>query len=109
MFGGFNMTFFPQFILGYLGMPRRYHVYPPSFQFLNILSSAGATILAFAYLFPLIYLTWSLFHGKQAGPNPWEAKGLEWTTTSPPPPHNFEHTPIVDFDPYDYPNHVPEA
>ncbi len=57
MFLGFNLTFFPQYILGYLGMPRRYHAYPPEFQVLNVLSSAGATILAAAYLLPLFYLT----------------------------------------------------
>ena len=53
IFIGFNLTFFPQFILGYLGMPRRYHVYPPEFQVLNVLSSAGASILAVGYLLPL--------------------------------------------------------
>ena len=109
MFIGFNMTFFPQYVLGYMGMPRRYHVYPESYQVLNVLSSAGSTILAAAYIFPMIYLIWSLWYGKHAGDNPWEVKGLEWTTTSPPPKHNFEKTPIVDFDPYDYPNVTPEA
>jgi cytochrome c oxidase subunit 1 len=109
MFVGFNMTFFPQFILGYLGMPRRYHVYPEQFQFLNILSSAGATILGAAYIFPLCYLLWSLKYGRRAPPNPWEAKGLEWTVSSPPPTHNFHTIPIVDFEPYDYPNRIPEV
>ena len=109
MFLGFNMTFMPQYVLGYLGMPRRYHVYPPPFQVLNVLSSAGAVVLAAAYLFPMIYLIWSLWYGEEAGPNPWKAKGLEWTTSSPPPKHNFHKTPIVDFEPYDYPNVTPEA
>ena len=109
IFIGFNVTFFPQFVVGYLGMPRRYHDYPPEFQLLNILSSAGATILALGYIFPMIYLTWSLWWGKKAPPNPWEAKGLEWTTTSPPPKHNFEQTPRVDFEPYDYPIEAPET
>ena len=108
MFIGFNVTFFPQFILGYLGMPRRYHVYPPEFQLLNDLSSAGATILAVGYFFPMVYLVWSLWFGERAPDNPWNAKGLEWTTTSPPPTHNFETIPLVDFEPYDYPNKVPE-
>ena len=63
IFFGFNMTFFPQFILGVLGMPRRYHVYPPEFQVWNVMSSAGASILAVAYLLPLFYLGWSLFFG----------------------------------------------
>jgi len=109
MFLGFNMTFFPQYVLGYMGMPRRYHVYPPAYQVLNVLSSAGSTVLAAAYIFPMIYLVWSLWYGEKAGNNPWKAKGLEWTTTSPPPKHNFHHQPIVDFEPYDYPNVTPEA
>ena len=103
LFVGFNVTFFPQFILGYLGMPRRYHVYPPEFQLLNILSSAGATILAAGYLFPMVYLLWSLWYGRKAPDNPWNARGLEWMTTSPPPLHNFARPPIVDFEAYDYP------
>jgi cytochrome c oxidase subunit 1 len=67
---GFNLTFFPQFIVGYLGMPRRYHSYPEEFQLYNVLSSAGATILAVAYMIPLVYLLFSLFFGTKAGPNP---------------------------------------
>ncbi len=103
MFLGFNLTFFPQFILGYLGMPRRYYTYPPEFQVLNVLSSAGATILAAAYLLPLAYLTWSLFRGERAPANPWRATGLEWQTPSPPPTVNFVHTPVVTQGPYMYP------
>ena len=109
IFLGFNVTFFPQFILGYLGMPRRYHIYPAEFQLLNILSSAGSTILAAGYIFPMVYLLWSLWFGKKAPANPWDAKGLEWTTTSPPPTHNFATMPIVDFEPYDYPIQVNES
>ncbi len=104
MFIGFNLTFFPQFVLGYLGMPRRYHAYPAEFRIYNVMSSAGASILGFAYLLPMIYLIWSLFHGKKAGPNPWGATGLEWTTSSPPPKHNFHETPIVTTEPYHYPS-----
>ncbi|HEX4260127.1 MAG TPA: cytochrome c oxidase subunit I [Acetobacteraceae bacterium] len=103
MFMGFNLTFFPQFILGYLGMPRRYSSYPPEFQVLNVLSSAGATILASAYLLPLGYLVWSLFRGARAPANPWHATGLEWQTSSPPPTVNFVHTPVVTQGPYEYP------
>jgi cytochrome c oxidase subunit 1 len=102
IFVGFNLTFFPQFLLGYLGMPRRYHVYPEEFQVLNVLSTAGATILGFGYLFPFSYLFHSIFRGEPAGDNPWGAKGLEWTTTSPPPTANFELTPVVTEEPYDY-------
>ncbi|PYJ47909.1 MAG: cytochrome c oxidase subunit I [Verrucomicrobia bacterium] len=101
-FLGFNLTFFPQFILGYLGMPRRYHAYPPEFQLFNVLSTAGASILGVGYLLPLIYFLWSLKFGRVAGPNPWRATGLEWQTPSPPPKHNFEKTPTVTERPYGY-------
>jgi len=103
IFVGFNLTFFPQFIVGYVGMPRRYHAYAPEFQVLNVLSTAGATVLAAGYLLPMIYLTWSLFFGRKAGPNPWGAVGLEWATSSPPPKENFHYTPVVTWDAYDYP------
>jgi cytochrome c oxidase subunit 1 len=102
IFVGFNLTFFPQFILGYLGMPRRYAVYPPEFQVHNVLSTAGATILAVGYVLPLFYLIPSLRTGKPAPRNPWGATGLEWITTSPPPPENFPEIPIVMHDAYDY-------
>jgi cytochrome c oxidase subunit 1 len=102
IFFGFNLTFFPQFILGYLGMPRRYHAYPPEFQILHVMSSSGASILGIGYLIPLCYLLWSLRHGPRAGPNPWNAKGLEWQTPSPPPTLNFERTPHVTEDAYAY-------
>ncbi len=102
VFLGFNLTFFPQFILGYLGMPRRYHAYPPEFQGLNVLSTAGATVLGVGYLMPLAYLLLSLKFGKVAGPNPWGATGLEWQTPSPPPTLNFDRTPIVTKPPYSY-------
>ncbi len=101
-FVGFNLTFFPQFILGYLGMPRRYYSYPPQWQSWNVLSSAGASILAVAYLMPLGYLVWSLFYGERAGANPWRATGLEWQTSSPPPVYNFARTPVVTVAPYAY-------
>ena len=103
MFIGFNLTFFPQFIVGYLGMPRRVSSYAPNFQIYNVLSTAGASILAVAYLLPLIYLLWSLRYGKEAGPNPWHATGLEWTTPSPPPKNNFDKVPVVTHEPYEYP------
>jgi len=102
LFIGFNLTFFPQFILGYLGMPRRYYAYAPEFQVLNVMSTAGASILAVGYLLPLIYLLWSLRYGKLAGSNPWGATGLEWQTSSPPPTENFVHTPVVAQEAYTY-------
>src|SRR5258705_4326447 len=85
---GFNLTFGPQFILGYLGMPRRYHMYPPEFQVLNVLSSAGASILALGYLLPTFYLLYSLTWGIKAGSNPRKTARLEWTTRQPPVPAN---------------------
>ena len=102
IFVGFNLTFFPQFLLGYMGMPRRYHVYPEEFQVLNVLSTAGATVLGFGYLFPSFYLLYSLFKGEPAGDNPWGATGLEWRTSSPPPAENFHAMPVVNEEPYDY-------
>jgi cytochrome c oxidase subunit 1 len=102
VFVGFNLTFFPQFLLGYLGMPRRYHAYPAEFQVLNVLSTAGASILAVGFLMPMIYLAWSLLYGKDAGPNPYQAAGLEWQTASPPPTYNFEETPVVTWEAYNY-------
>ncbi len=102
VFIGFNLTFFPQFLLGYLGMPRRYHAYPPEFQVLNVMSSAGATILGVGYLIPLVYFIWSMRYGKVASANPWGAFGLEWETASPPPPHNFAAPPTVTREAYDY-------
>jgi len=102
VFIGFNLTFFPQFILGYLGMPRRYHVYPDEFQVLNVMSTAGASILGIGYLLPLCYLVWSLRYAPRAAANPWHAWGLEWTTPSPPPTENFEETPVVTGDAYTY-------
>jgi cytochrome c oxidase subunit I len=102
IFVGFNLTFFPQFVLGYLGMPRRYHYYPDEFQVLNVMSSAGASILAVGYLIPMVYFTWSMRYGRIASANPWPATGLEWQTSSPPPTENFAVTPVVDEEAYDY-------
>lgn len=104
VFVGFNLTFFPQFILGYMGMPRRYHSYPEEWAVLNVLSTAGSSVLGFGYLLPVIYLTWSLKFGKVvAERNPWGARGLEWELVDPvPDPHNFERIPIVTRPAYDY-------
>ncbi|HEX9735854.1 MAG TPA: cytochrome c oxidase subunit I [Thermoanaerobaculia bacterium] len=104
IFLGFNLTFFPQFLLGYLGMPRRYHVYPEEFQVLHVLSTAGASVLAVGYVIPLVYFLWSLKWGRVAGDNPWQAAGLEWHTSSPPPVHNFTTPPVLapDAEPYHY-------
>jgi hypothetical protein len=84
VFIGFNLTFFPQFLLGYMGMPRRYYDYShmPEFQVLNVLSTAGATVLGVGYLLPMIYFLWSMRYGKPSSDNPWNAAGLEWKTSS---------------------------
>jgi cytochrome c oxidase subunit 1 len=102
IFIGFNLTFFPQFLLGYLGMPRRYHAYPEEFQVLNVMSTAGASILAVGYALPMAYFLWSLKWGKRAPDNPWGAKGLEWETSSPPPTQNFLIMPEVTEPAYAY-------
>ncbi len=102
VFVGFNVTFFPQFVVGYLGMPRRYHSYPDEMQVLNVMSSAGATVLGLGYVLPVIYFLYSLKYGQVAGPNPWGASGLEWQTQSPPLTENFLEVPVVDREPYEY-------
>jgi cytochrome c oxidase subunit 1 len=104
VFVGFNLTFFPQFVLGYMGMPRRYWDYShmPEFQILNVLSTAGATVLAVGYLLPMIYFLWSMRYGKPAPSNPWNAAGLEWMIPSPPPTYNFDEQPVVTWEAYNY-------
>lgn len=105
IFIGFNFTFFPQFIVGYLGMPRRYHYYyfAEDWQYYHVLSTAGSTVLGIGFLLPAVYLTHSLIKGKKASANPWEAKGLEWEETgSPPPTENFHGVPKAPREPYDY-------
>ncbi len=103
IFLGFNLTFFPQFIVGYQGMPRRYHAYAPEFQVLNVMSSAGASVLGIGYLLMITGLVWSLKFGRKVAENPWGAKGLEWTTQSPPTTFNFDTVPIVTEEAYAYP------
>jgi cytochrome c oxidase subunit I len=102
VFVGFNLTFFPQYILGYMGMPRRYASYAEELQVLNIFSTAGASVLGIGLLLPLIYLTYSIFFGPKAKSNPWMLPGLEWRIPSPPPTENFDETPIVTWEAYEY-------
>src|SRR5881398_1404067 len=105
VFVGFNLTFSPQFVLGYMGMPRRYHTYPAdlvSWQVLHVLSTAGASILGVGLMMPLIYLVWSMRYGKIAAANPWNLPGLEWQTASPPPTQNFLTTPVVTHEAYEF-------
>ena len=102
IFVGFNVTFFPQFILGSMGMPRRYYDYLPEFQKLNQLSTIGAYMIGVGFLFGLYVVVDGLMRGEKARPNPWGAKTLEWTTASPPPHDNYLQTPIVTAGPYEY-------
>jgi len=106
LFVGFNLTFFPQFIMGAEGMPRRYATYPEEYQVLHVMSTAGASVMALGFFLPFTYLLWSLKNGPIAGPNPFKATGLEWQTPSPPPTLNFERVPVVTVGPYAY---SPEA
>jgi cytochrome c oxidase subunit 1 len=111
VFVGFNLTFFPQFVLGYMGMPRRYHSYPEEFQVLNVASTLGATVLGAGYLLLFVYLLWSLKKGAIVTANPWGAKGLEWERTqSPPTTFNFDEDPIIVTEPaYNYRPPSPNA
>ncbi len=99
---GFNFTFIPQFLLGNEGMPRRYFSYPERFWSLNVASTAGASVLALGFVVVLVYILLSLKWGPVAGPNPWRSRGYEWDTPSPPPPENFEGTPVFTRPPHTY-------
>jgi cytochrome c oxidase subunit I len=101
---GFAATFIPQFLLGNAGMPRRYYIYPERYQALNVASTAGASLLAFGFIIIAIYLIYALVHGELAGANPWDSRGVEWMTTSPPDKHNFHETPVITQDPHSYQN-----
>jgi cytochrome c oxidase subunit 1 len=102
VFAGFFMTFFPQFLLGNGGMPRRYYEYDPAYQPLHVVSTVGSWILGAAMLLTLGYLVIALFAGDRASSNPWDSRSYEWRTTSPPPKHNFAHEPVFEQHPYDY-------
>jgi cytochrome c oxidase subunit 1 len=101
-FIGFNTLYFPKFILGYMGMPRRYFDYLPRFASLQEISTIGSWILALSIILIFGNLIYSLFKGKKAPENPWGGVTLEWQTTSPPPLLNFHEEPKVPDDPYDF-------
>ncbi|NLE87680.1 MAG: cytochrome c oxidase subunit I [Myxococcales bacterium] len=101
VFLGLNFTFFPQFILGTRGMPRRYYNYLPEFTGLHQFSTIGAYILGAGFLLTAIYLLKSVRSGPKAPANPWGATTLEWTCQSPPPYYNFHEAPVVNRGPYD--------
>jgi cytochrome c oxidase subunit 1 len=107
VFGGFLLTFVPQFLLGNAGMPRRYYRYPAEYQTLNVISSVGAAVLAAGLLLTLLELALALAWGARSERNPWHARTLEWRAASPPPPHNWDHEVTVTSDPYDF--EQPEA
>jgi cytochrome c oxidase subunit 1 len=101
VFLGFNLTFFPQFIMGSHGMPRRYYNYPPQFEFLHQLSTVGSYLMTVGFVLIAVYLLHSLFAGRRAPANPWGGATLEWHCASPPPAHNFDEPPPAG-DPYDF-------
>lgn len=105
VFTGFFFTFMPQFLLGNAGMPRRYYSYPAEYQWLNVLSTGGASILTAGLLLTLVYLTVALFNGPPATDNVWRSRSYEWLSPSPPPQHNFVERPSFERGPYDY--HLP--
>jgi cytochrome c oxidase subunit 1 len=102
IFVGFNMTFLPQFVMGAQGMPRRYFNYVEQFQIFHQFSTIGAYIMGVGFVIIFIYLVHSMVKGKLAPANPWGSRAMEWQTTSPPPLHNFNHTPVIINGPYDY-------
>ncbi len=102
IFVGFNVTFFPQFVLGHMGMPRRYHTYLPEFETLNIISTVGSWMIASGFFVTLGVVIYALLKGPKSGDNPWGGTTLEWKTSSPPPHENFETIPTVTGGPYEY-------
>jgi len=101
-FVGFNLCFFPMHILGLQGMPRRVAQYDPQFAQINLICSIGAFILAISTIPFLVNAIYSWFKGAKAPSNPWKALTLEWTTDSPPIPHNWHGEPPLFTHPYDY-------
>ncbi len=108
VFGGFVLTFVPQFLLGNMGMPRRYANYPEQFQALHVVSTAGAWALLAGLSSTLAYLLWSVRYGAPAGDNPWWSASYEWYTGSPPSKHNWRGSPCFERGPYDYSQSAPD-
>ncbi len=102
IFVGFNVTFFPQFVLGAMGLPRRYADYPVAYEALNKISSIGSWTIGLGFLLALYVIIHALKRGEKAGDNPWGARTLEWQTSSPPPHENFDKPPVVTAGPYEY-------
>src|SRR5665213_1515862 len=106
MFIFFNLTFFPMFLIGLLGQPRRVFEYQQNLQALNDFSSVSAFILGASFLVFVANFVWSIFIKPTPSPaNPWNSLGLEWQTPTPVPYYNFERIPVVLTDPYHYSEH----
>jgi len=103
VFVGYNLTFFPQFVAGSRGMPRRYHQYVPEFELWNQLSTIGSYVFGLGLFLVLGYLLQSLRSGAKASANPWGGMTLEWEALSPPVEHNFSGPVVCKVDPYDFP------
>jgi cytochrome c oxidase subunit I len=102
IFFGFNVTFYPQFVLGAMGMPRRYHDYIPAYQSLNTISTVGSWMIATGFIIALVIVIRALLDKKTVTHNPWGAKSIEWTIQSPPIHENFKTIPTVTAGPYEY-------
>ena len=102
VFIGFNTTFLPQFVMGSLGMPRRYYNYLPQYQVYHTISTIGSWILALGFFITAAYLLASLRKPMDAPDNPWGGTTMEWQTSSPPITSNFEEQPVLEREPYDY-------
>ncbi len=102
IFIGFNATFFTQFIMGSQGMPRRYYTYVDTYHRMHAFSTYGSWVLGLGFVVMAVYLIHSLFKGKKAPANPWRSLTMEWETTSPPIPHNFDRPMVLEHGPYDY-------
>ena len=98
MFVGFNLTFFPQHLLGLLGMPRRVYTYEDTglLQEYNLISTIGSYVMGARHPVFVLNVVRTSRTGRRAGNDPWLADTLEWYTTSPPPPHNFDTRPVRD-------------
>jgi cytochrome c oxidase subunit 1 len=107
VFGGFVVTFTPQFFLGNGGMPRRYYEYPPQYQTLHVISTVGSWALGLGMVLVLVYLARALVSGERAPENPWDSRCFEWRTSSPPPKENFESPLDTTLDAYDYTTEAP--
>jgi len=99
---GFMILYFPMFILGMMGMPRRYYDYLPEFQPLQIASTIGSWVVVTGLLLMIVNLIIGARKGAKAERNPWNGLTLDWQTDTPPSLENFEEIPVVTEGPYEY-------